>query len=128
MKIKKYIYGWKNNAKRRTLYGRRCWVLAWGKMNSVLVEFEDGNKEVISRHALKKYNERQDSGGDLDARSSGAWAMTGRWSLLGNYDVLVKHTVTTLIADDAILERAIKQGLPLLFQLGGMNGKIKSNP
>jgi len=33
------------------------------------------------------------------------------WSLLGNYDVLVKHTVTTLIADDAILDGAIKQGL-----------------
>ena len=56
--------------------------------------------------------ERQDSGGGLE---TGAWAMTCRWSLLGNYDVLVKHTVTTLIADDAILERAIKQGLPLLY-------------
>ena len=38
-----------------------------------------------------------------------------RWSLLGNYGTSVKHTVTTLIADDAILERAIKQGLPLFF-------------
>lgn len=59
--------------------------------------------------------ERQDSGGGLDARNSGAWAMTSRWSLLGNYGTSVKHTVTTLIADDAILERAIKQGLPLFF-------------
>ena len=54
--------------------------------------------------------ERQDSGGGL---GTGAWAMTSRWSLLGNYGTSVKHTVTTLIADDAILERAIKQGLPL---------------
>jgi len=53
METKQYIYGWKNNAKRRALYGRPCWALAWGKMNSVLVEFEDGNKEVISRRAIK---------------------------------------------------------------------------
>ena len=42
-----------------------------------------------------------------------------RWSLLGDYGTLVKHTATTLIADDAILERAIKQGLPLLSQKMG---------
>ena len=50
-----------------------------------------------------------------DGLETGAWAMTCRWSLLGNYDVLVKHTVTALIADDAILERAIKIGLCLPF-------------
>lgn len=55
--------------------------------------------------------ERQDSEGDL---ATGAWAMTGRWSLLGDYGTSAKHTVTTLIADDAIPERATKQGLPLL--------------
>lgn len=75
----------------------------------------------MSHIRIIKSKERQDSEGDLDARNSGAWAMTGRWSLLGNYDVLVKHTVTTLIADDAILERATKQGLPLFSQLGGEN-------
>jgi len=53
MTTKIYIYGWKNNPKRRALYGRRCQALAWGRMNSVLVEFEDGNKEVISRRALR---------------------------------------------------------------------------
>ena len=37
-----------------------------------------------------------------------------RWSLFGDYGTSVKHTVTTLIADDAIPERATKQGLPLL--------------
>jgi len=37
------------------------------------------------------------------------------WSLLGDYDISVKYTVTTLIAGDAILERAIKQGLSLFF-------------
>jgi len=49
----KYIYAWRNNSKRKTLYKRQCHVLAYLKMNSVLVEFEDGNKEVISRHALR---------------------------------------------------------------------------
>jgi len=53
METKQYIYGWKNNAKRRALYGRRCRALARGKMNSVLVEFEDGNREIISRRAIK---------------------------------------------------------------------------
>lgn len=53
MTTKQYVYGWKNNAKRRNLHGKQCRVLVWGKMNSVLVEFKDGNKEVISRHALR---------------------------------------------------------------------------
>ncbi len=53
MPIKQYVYSWKNNAKRKTLYGKRCRALAWGKMNSVLVEFENGMREVISRHALR---------------------------------------------------------------------------
>ena len=56
-----------------------------------------------------------------DGLETGAWAMTCRWSLLGNYDVLVKHTVTAPIADDAILERAIKQGLPLFSQKRGLS-------
>jgi len=53
MSTREYVYGWKNNTKRQSLYGKQCRVLVWGKMNSVLVEFEDGNKEVISRHALR---------------------------------------------------------------------------
>jgi len=54
MVTKTYIYGWKNNPKRRGLHGRTCRALKWGKMNSVLVEFDDGQKEVISRNALRK--------------------------------------------------------------------------
>ena len=50
-----------------------------------------------------------------DGLETGAWAMTCRWSLLGDYGTSVKHTVTALIADDAILERAIKIGLCLPF-------------
>ena len=50
----KYVYGWKNNSKRQSLHGLRCRVLVRGKMNSALVEFENGQKEVISRNALRK--------------------------------------------------------------------------
>ena len=56
MSTRIYIYGWKNNAKRQLLYGKRCRALAWGKRNSVLVEFEDGNREIISRRALNSVN------------------------------------------------------------------------
>ncbi len=50
----KYIYNWANNDKRKTLKGRKCRVIYRGRMNSCLVEFENGQKEVISRNALKK--------------------------------------------------------------------------
>jgi len=49
-----YIYKWKNNSKRQSLYGKHCRVLARGKMNSALVEFENGDREVISRNALRR--------------------------------------------------------------------------
>ena len=59
MSIKQYIYGWKNNAKRQALYGQHCTVLARGKMNSALVEFVDGSKEVVSRNALRRSKRKQ---------------------------------------------------------------------
>ncbi|MGB8645068.1 MAG: hypothetical protein WCF84_07510 [Anaerolineae bacterium] len=50
-----YIYRWRNNPKRATLYRRACRVLARGAMNSALVEFVDnGQREIISRNALAK--------------------------------------------------------------------------
>lgn len=49
-----YVFVWKNNEKRATLYGRRLRVLARGAMNSALVEFENGQREVISRNAIRK--------------------------------------------------------------------------
>lgn len=49
-----YYYAWKNNPKREELYGRRFRVIARGSMNSVLVEFEDGQKEIISRNAIRR--------------------------------------------------------------------------
>ena len=47
-----YIYRWGNNPKRLTMKNRICIVLVRGKMNSCLVEFENGQREVISRNAL----------------------------------------------------------------------------
>lgn len=40
--------------KRAMLYKRKCRVLARGAMNSALVEFESGQREVISRNAIRK--------------------------------------------------------------------------
>jgi hypothetical protein len=49
-----YIFVWRNNSKRATLYGRRCRVLVRGAMNSALVEFENGQREIVSRNALRR--------------------------------------------------------------------------
>lgn len=49
-----YTFRWGNNSKRAQLKGLRCKVLARGKMNSCLVEFKDGQKEIVSRNALRK--------------------------------------------------------------------------
>ena len=35
-------------------HGQLCRVLATGRMNSALVEFEDGTKVVTSRYAVRK--------------------------------------------------------------------------
>lgn len=49
-----YRYAWGNNPKRATLKGRRCRVLVTARtMGSVLVEFENGQREVVSRRALR---------------------------------------------------------------------------
>ena len=52
--MRKYVYCWKNNSKRATLLNRECQVVARGSMNSALVEFENGQREIISRNALRK--------------------------------------------------------------------------
>jgi len=49
-----YIYLWRNNLKRLTLYGLLFSVLIRGRANSALVEFENGQREVISRNAIRK--------------------------------------------------------------------------
>lgn len=49
-----YYYTWRNNAKRATLYHRRCKIIARGKMNSLLVKFSNDQREIISGNALRK--------------------------------------------------------------------------
>jgi hypothetical protein len=49
-----YYFAWKNNAKRETLYKHRFRIIARGTMNSALVEFENGQRECISRNAIRK--------------------------------------------------------------------------
>lgn len=48
-----YIYAWKNNEKRKQLYKKNCRILAKGKKNSILIEFENGDREITSRYAVK---------------------------------------------------------------------------
>ena len=45
-----YIYFWNRMGRK----GQRCRVLVRGRMNSCLVEFEDGYQAVTSRNALRK--------------------------------------------------------------------------
>lgn len=49
-----YVYRWGNNAKRATMKGRKCKVICRGAMNSCLIEFGDGQRETVSRNALRK--------------------------------------------------------------------------
>jgi hypothetical protein len=49
-----YQYSWGNNPKRATLKGRTCRVLARGEMRSVMVEFENGQREIVSYRALRE--------------------------------------------------------------------------
>lgn len=49
-----YYFSWLNNSKRKTLYQRRLRIITRGGRNSALVEFEDGQREIISRNAIRK--------------------------------------------------------------------------
>jgi len=46
------IWFWKSKLPERK--GQYCRVLVYGKMNSILVEFEDGFKVVTSRYAVRR--------------------------------------------------------------------------
>jgi hypothetical protein len=62
-----HTYRWKNDntgydttdysaypPKRPELFGRRCSIIARGKKNSILVEFENGQREIVSRNSVRK--------------------------------------------------------------------------
>ena len=45
-----YTFVWANNARRAELCGRRCRVLARGRMGTVLIEFVDTGERVTTSH------------------------------------------------------------------------------
>lgn len=47
-----YVYRWRKY--RPELFGLECRVLARGRLNSVLVEFADGTRHVVSRNSLRR--------------------------------------------------------------------------
>lgn len=47
-----YIWFWKKKLPDRK--NDKCRVIARGKLNSILIEFEDGFKVVTSRYAVRK--------------------------------------------------------------------------
>jgi len=55
-----YIFVWSDKGckwmgqRRAGMQFQRCRVLARGKMNSAMVEFENGQMDIISRNALRR--------------------------------------------------------------------------
>jgi hypothetical protein len=58
----KFIYNWANNSKRKTMKGRKCRILAKGKKNSIMIEFEDNKQiEIVSINSLKLFEGKKES-------------------------------------------------------------------
>lgn len=50
-----YIYAWKNNPERAKLFGERCRIVSTGsRLRSVLIEFKDGKRVVVSQRAIRR--------------------------------------------------------------------------
>ncbi len=49
-----YVYWWGNNPVRAKHKGKLCRIVSRGKMNSILVEFEDKSTMVTSANAIRK--------------------------------------------------------------------------
>jgi len=49
-----HVWFWRSRLPERK--GQRCRVLVRGRMNNVLVEFEDGYKVVTSRYAVRRHS------------------------------------------------------------------------
>lgn len=57
--LKLYVYAWGPRLRVPGLpvldrQGQTCRVVARGRMNSALVEFNDGTRHIVSRNALRK--------------------------------------------------------------------------
>jgi hypothetical protein len=53
-----YIYNWGNNPVRAKLKGKKCRILARGKMNSVALEFENGQQIITSANSFYRELEK----------------------------------------------------------------------
>jgi len=49
-----HYFAWGNNEKRATMKGRKCRIIARGKMNSIQIEFENGQREIVSRRSVRR--------------------------------------------------------------------------
>lgn len=49
-----HYFAWKNNEKRAQMYGKPCRIIARGTQNSRLIEFENGQREIVSGNSLRK--------------------------------------------------------------------------
>lgn len=49
-----HYYAWKNNEKRATMYQKPCRIVARGSMNSIVIEFHDGQRECVSRNSVRR--------------------------------------------------------------------------
>jgi len=49
-----YVYTWGNNSKRAMMKSRKCRIIQRFTMNSALIEFGNGQREVVSRNALRR--------------------------------------------------------------------------
>lgn len=55
-----YVWYWRTKLPERK--GQRCRVLVRGKMNTILVQFEDGFMTTTSRYAVRKPKGERDGG------------------------------------------------------------------
>ena len=61
-----YPYYWRVRTRYAERFGHSCKVIARGRMNSCLVEFEDGHRTITSRNYVRRRN--GGAGGDQDMR------------------------------------------------------------
>jgi hypothetical protein len=63
-----HYYAWANNTKRCGMVYRPCRIVARGRMNSVMIEFRDGTREIVSRRALRRMPGWKDENGSKAQR------------------------------------------------------------
>lgn len=49
-----HVWYWRKKPEGQDRKDQRCRVLARGKMNSIVVEFEDGYRVITSRYAVRR--------------------------------------------------------------------------